>query len=153
MVFRNAVLVRCSFMSLGLFYIYSKESKLCGKWNALAEMEKMLSKNSRRGWSHSTYWIPTLLLSLHSLKRPPWQTSDIHSNYLVNRNLRLNKSCCAETRIGCRGWFWMYEAHVMIKNFYLDFVKAKRYRMMSEIKLVCHSYNVYAIFNIRPVCL
>ncbi len=51
----------------------------------------------------------------------------------------------------------MYEVHVMSKSFYLDsgdFVKAKIHcRMMLEIKLVCHGYSVYVIFNIQPVCL
>lgn len=57
----------------------------------------MLCKNSRRGRSHATYRIPTLLPSLHSFKCPPWHTSDIHSNYLVNGDLRLNKKLlCGE---------------------------------------------------------
>lgn len=71
-------------MSLGLFSLESKQT-------FHRDVKKCCAK------THATYWIPTLLPSLHSFKCPPWHTSDIHSNYLVNGDLRLNKKLlCGE---------------------------------------------------------
>lgn len=120
-------------MSFHVFgFVLFKSKQTFGKWNlSLSEMWKMLSKNPKRGWSHTAYWIPTLLLSLYSFKCPPWQTSDIHSNYLVNRDLRPN--CCAEGGLNVR-------VHIMSKHFYLEsryFAKVKIvFRMIFEIKRV-----------------
>lgn len=133
-------------MSFHVFgFVLFKSKQTFGKWNlSLSEMWKMLSKNPKRGWSHTAYWIPTLLLSLYSFKCPPWQTSDIHSNYLVNRDLRPN--CCAEGGLNVR-------VHIMSKHFYLEsryFAKVKSFQDDFWDK-ACKS--VYEFFNIQPVCL